>query len=217
MLFLVGSADLADAVEGLLNRLGDLDLLGADSVEHRGHGAARDIQDGKRHGHAPKRRDGQLPTEEQRPHEHDGARDNGAPQLAQNMAVGMLHGLGVAHDSLGKVGQVAAAEERKGQLAQALGDFDALVAALLIENAVGIVVLLPVRGEEQHEEDHEAGYDGQGGGQGRARRQMLDEASHGQEQKAHARHSDQIGDRGPENPALNPSNAFIGQEVLLLE
>ena len=115
------------------------------------------------------------------------------------------------------VGQVATTEERKGQLAQALGYFDALVAALLVEDAIGVVVLLPVRGEEQHEEDHEAGYDGQGGGQGRARRQMLDEASHSQEQKAHARHSDQIGDRGPENPALNPGNAFIGQEVLLLE
>ena len=56
--------------------------LGADSVEHRGHGAARQAQDGKRHGHAPKRRDGKLPAKEKRRREHHGTCDNGAPKLA---------------------------------------------------------------------------------------------------------------------------------------
>ena len=37
---LVGGADFAHAVERLLDRLGDLDLLGAHAIEHRGHGAA---------------------------------------------------------------------------------------------------------------------------------------------------------------------------------
>ena len=129
----------------------------------------------------------------------------------------MLHGLDVAHDGLGEIGQVAAAEERKGQLAQALGDTDALVAALLIENAVGVVVLLPVGSEEQHEKDHEANHDGHSGGQVRAHCQMADKARHGQEQKAHAGHGDQIDDRGPKNPALNPGDAFVGQEILLFE
>ena len=38
---LVGGANLANAVERLLNSLGNLDLLGAHAIEHRGHGAAR--------------------------------------------------------------------------------------------------------------------------------------------------------------------------------
>ena len=63
---LVGGADFAHAVERLLDRLGDLDLLGAHAVEHRGHGPACQIQHGKGHGHAPKRRDRQLPAKEQR-------------------------------------------------------------------------------------------------------------------------------------------------------
>ena len=98
---LVGSADLAHAVERLLNRLGDLDLLGAYAVEHRGHGAARQVQHGKGHGHAPKRRNRQLPAIEQRRHEHDRACDDGTPELSQHMAVSMLHGLSVTHDGFG--------------------------------------------------------------------------------------------------------------------
>ena len=41
-------------------------------------------------------------------------------------------------------------------------------------------------------------------------REMLDKAGHDQEQKAHAGHSDEIGERGPENAALNAGDAFIG-------
>ena len=37
---LVGGTDLANAVERLLNCLGNLDLLGTYAIEHRGHGAA---------------------------------------------------------------------------------------------------------------------------------------------------------------------------------
>ena len=37
---LVGGADLANAVERLLNCLGNLDLLGTHAIEHRSHGAA---------------------------------------------------------------------------------------------------------------------------------------------------------------------------------
>ena len=37
---LVGGTDLANAVERLLNSLGNLDLLGTHAIEHRGHGAA---------------------------------------------------------------------------------------------------------------------------------------------------------------------------------
>ena len=98
---LVGGADLAHAVERLLDRLGDLDLLGAHAVEHRGHGPACQIQHGKGHGHAPKRRNRQLPAKEQRRHEHDGTCDDGTPKLSQHMTVGMLHSLNVAHDGFG--------------------------------------------------------------------------------------------------------------------
>ena len=98
---LVGGTDLANAVECLLNRLGNLDLLGAHAIEHRGHGAACQIQHGKGHGNAPKRRDRQLPAKEQRRHEHNGACDDGAPEFSQHMAVGMLHSLNVTHDGLG--------------------------------------------------------------------------------------------------------------------
>ena len=98
---LIGGADLANAVERLLDRLSDLDLLGADTVEHRDHGAARQIQHGKGHGNAPKHRDRQLPAKEQRRHEHNGARNDGAPELPEHVAVGVLHGLDIAHDGLG--------------------------------------------------------------------------------------------------------------------
>ena len=101
MSLLVGGADLAHAVKRLLDRLGDHDLLGAHAVEHRGHGPACQIQHGKGHGHAPKRRNRQLPAKEQRRHEHDGACDDGAPEFSQHMAVGMLHSLNVAHDGFG--------------------------------------------------------------------------------------------------------------------
>ena len=37
---LVGGADLANAVECLLNSLGNFDLLGAHAIGHRSHGAA---------------------------------------------------------------------------------------------------------------------------------------------------------------------------------
>ena len=98
---LVGGADFAHAVERLLDRLGDLDLLGAHAIEHRGHGAACQIQHGKGHGNAPKRRDRQLPAKEQRRHEHDGTCDDGTPKPSQHVAVGMLHDLDVTHDGLG--------------------------------------------------------------------------------------------------------------------
>ena len=79
---LIGGADLADALEGLLDCLGDLDLLGANPIEDRRHGTAREIQHGKRRRHAPKRRDGKLPAKEKRRREHHGTCDNGAPKLA---------------------------------------------------------------------------------------------------------------------------------------
>ena len=37
---LVGGADFAHTIERLLDRLSDFDLLGANTVEHRDHGAA---------------------------------------------------------------------------------------------------------------------------------------------------------------------------------
>ena len=37
---LIGGTDLANAVERLLNCLGNLDLLGAHAIEHRSHRAA---------------------------------------------------------------------------------------------------------------------------------------------------------------------------------
>ena len=133
------------------------------------------------------------------------------------MAVGVLHGLDIAHDGLGEIGQVPAAEEREGQLAQTLGDLDALVTALLVEDAVAVVVLLPVRGKEQHKKGHEPSRNRKDGGQIRTRRKTVDETCHSQEQKAHASHGDQIGDRGPKDAALDPCNALVGQEVLLFK
>ena len=101
MRLLIGRANLAHAVERLLNGLGDLDLLGADTIEDRGHGSARHKQHGKGNGHAPKRRNRQLPAKEQRRHKHNGARNDGAPELPEHVAVGVLHGLDIAHDGLG--------------------------------------------------------------------------------------------------------------------
>ena len=99
--FLIGGADLTHAVKRLLDCLGNLDLLGTDTVKDRSHRPARYKQHGKGNGHAPKRRNRQLPAKEQRGHEHDGACDDGAPKLSEHVAVGVLHGLDIAHDSLG--------------------------------------------------------------------------------------------------------------------
>ena len=98
---LITGADFANTVERLLDCLGNLDFLGTNTVEHWGHGAARHKQRSKGHGHAPECRNSQLPTKEERSHKHHSTRNNGAPQLAQHVAVGMLHSLHVTHDGFG--------------------------------------------------------------------------------------------------------------------
>ena len=156
-LLLVGGADLAHAVERLLDALRHLQLRHPIALEHRLHRLARGEQQGKSHRNAPKRGDRKLPAEEQRSHEHDGRRYHGAPQLAEHMAVGVLHDLHVAHDGFGQIRQVAPPEKRQRQFAQALGDLDALIAAFLIVNAVGVVILLPI-GQQQRREEHRKAY-----------------------------------------------------------
>ena len=214
---LVGGADLAHAVERLLDALRHLQLRHPIALEHRLHRLARGEQQGKSHRNAPKRGNRQLPAEEQRSHEHDGCRDHGAPQLTEHMAVGVLHHLHIAHDGFGQIRQVAPPEERKRQFAEALGDLDALIAAFLVENAVGVVVLLPIRQQQRHEEHSKAN-----GKRHRARQvgafgQVLHEPVHHLEQKRHAGHGDQVRDARPEHAALHAGHALVGKEVLFLK
>ena len=72
-------------------------------------------------------------------------------------------------------------KKRQRQFAQALGDLHTLLAALLVKDAVGVVILLPVRGKEQHEKDQEAAHDRQGIRQVSPAGEMLDKAGHNQE------------------------------------
>ena len=217
MRFLVGGANLTHAIERFLHAFGYAHLRRTVALKHRLHGLARGEQDQERHRHAPERCNGKRPAEEQRHHEHNRRRDNGTPQLAQHMAVGVFHGLHVTQNGFGKVRQIAAAEERKRQLAQALGNLDALVAAFLVEHAVRVVVLLPVRGEQHHEEHHQPCDERHDIGQLTAAGKMRDKARHGHEQEEHARHNHQVGDGSPQDAAFHTLHALVGQEILLLE
>ena len=214
---LIGGADLAHAVERLLDALRHLQLRHPIALEHRLHRLARSEQQGKSHRNAPKRGDRQLPAGEQRAHEHDGCRDHSAPKLAEHMAIGVLHHLHVAHDGFGQIRQVAPPEKRQRQFAQALGDLDALIAAFLVVNAVGVVILLPI-GQQQRREEHRKAY----GERHCARQigafaQVLHEPVHHLEQKRHAGHGDQVRDARPEHAALHARDALIRKEVLLLK
>ena len=64
------------------------------------------------------------------------------------MAVGMLDGFHIAHDGLGEVGQITSPEKRQREFPQTLGQPDALSAALVVDNAV-LVVVGKVLGDEQ--------------------------------------------------------------------
>ena len=77
---------------------------------------------------------------------------------------------------------VRSARSRQRQLAQALGDLHTLLAALLVKDAVGVVILLPVRGKEQHEKDQEAAHNRQGIRQVGTGGEMFDKTGHDQEQ-----------------------------------
>ena len=92
-----------------------------------------------------------------------------------------------------------------------------MLAALLVKDAVGVVVLLPIGGKKQYEKDDEAAHDRQCVRQIGPAGEVLDKAGHDQEQKAHAGHGDEIGECGPEYAALYAGDTFVGQEILLLE
>ena len=214
---LVGGANLSHTVERLLDGLGDPDLLGAVGLKEGLERASARKEHGKGHRDAPERGQAQLPAEEERPDEDDGGGDDGAPELAQHVAVGVLHGLDVPHDGLGEVGQVAAAKEREGELPQALGDADALLAALPVEDAVRVVVLLPVAEEEGHGKGGEAKRDGRQARQLGAVGEVRHEAIHGVEEKADAAHGHEVGRGRPEDAAPHASIGVVGEQVLLPE
>ena len=133
------------------------------------------------------------------------------------MTVGVLDGLHVAHDGLGEVGQVAPAEKRQRELPQTLGKPDAQTAALLVDDAV-LIVVGEVLGDEQHDGEHGKS-DGvrHDIGQCRAARQMIHERAHRQEERAHSREHHEVRYRSPDGSQLDVAHALIGESVLLFD
>ena len=131
------------------------------------------------------------------------------------MAVGMLDGLDVAHDGLGEVGQVAPTEERLRQFAQALGKADALPAALLVDDAV-LVVVGEVLGDEQRgDERGEARQIWDDVRQRRAAHEMVGERAHRHEDDSHTAEHRDVGHRGPRRAQFDVAHALVGESVLL--
>ena len=139
-LLLVGRAHLAHALECLLDVLRGGKAAHARGLHHGLERAPRAEEDGEPHRTAPERREREPPVKGEQANGCHGERYVGAVELGQHVAVGVLGGLDVGHEGLGEVGEVAAAEEAQGQLAQALGEADALPAALLVDDAVLVVV-----------------------------------------------------------------------------
>ena len=68
-------------------------------------------------------------------------------------ATASVGGLDVGHKGLGEVGKIAPAEERERQLAQPLGEADALPAALFVDDAVLVIVGKILGYEKRDRED----------------------------------------------------------------
>ena len=141
-LLLIGSADLPDILQGFLNAVGD-----ADSGRFRPFGSTRgDLpgaeQQAKCHWHSPQAGDGQTPVIHQQAHRNDRRGDVRAIQIPQHMRPDMFHAVHVAHQRLRQVGQIALAKVSQRQLAQPLRQTEAGGLHLVINQAVGVMVLL---------------------------------------------------------------------------
>ena len=141
---LVGGANLAHAVERLLDRLGDLDLLGAHAVEHRGSWGRvlYTARQRPRERSKTPRSPAASRKKEQRRHEHNGACDDGTPKLSST-AVSVLHSLNVARDGF-RLDRPHHDGRKTTTAVCWLGNPHALL-ALLVKDAVGVVILLPVK------------------------------------------------------------------------
>ena len=229
-LLLVGGAHLAHALERLLDELGGPEPRQARPAHERLDSGAHAKEQKQRHRARPHGRNRQPPVEGEQAHEGDRHGGVGAVELGEHVAVGVLGGLDVSHERLGEVREVSSAKEREGEPAQALGEGHALPPALLVDDAVLVVVGKPLA----HEEDDEVGRDrGRPAGSGhgervkaerspgaqldRPAREPRHERAHDDVDEPHARKDHEVGHRGPHRAEEHVPHALVREGVLLLD
>ena len=162
---LVGGADLPDILQGLLDAVGDADGGLFRPLRAAGGEPAGAEQQAEGHGHPPQAGDGQLPVIHQQAHRDERRGEVGAVQIAQHMGPDVLHAVDISHEGLGEVGQVPLAEVAQGQLPQALGQAEAGGLDLVVDQAVGCLVLLQMGEEGQENKQNHQAEERRGAGQ----------------------------------------------------
>ena len=228
-LLLIGRAHLAHALKRLLHELRGLEPSHAGLSHERLKPGANAEEQEQRHRTRPHRGHREPPVEGEQARERDGHRGIGAVEFGQHVAVGMLGGLDVGHEGLGEVGKVAAAEERKREPAQPLGEGDPLPAALLVDDAVLVVVLEPLAHEEHDEIHGKHRHPAEDGHvkrvetespprsqRHRPAREPRHERAHDREDEPHAREHHEIGHGSPRSPQADVPYALVREGILLL-
>ena len=214
-ILLVGRTDFPHALERLLNIVGNLEARGLGLLAVCLKDFARAKEQGKRNWNAPQARERKTPVVDHHHHGDDGRGDVATIEVAQYVAPHVFEAINVAHHGLGKLRKIAMGEERERELAKTLGEVSAYESHLVIDQRVGVVVLLVVSQEREDEEDNDPGYVRQCWRQVRTVHERRHEPLHEQIEKADTAHNEEVGHYRPEDALLDVGLPRFGQRILL--